>query len=304
MKNNKKGFTIVELVVVIAVIAILAAVLIPTFSSITNSARESAAMQEAKSGMDSVLALTQGTMPEDSAFVVAESNDDTTNDYTFVFHGNKLQNAAALDNYNLYAECRRNDVATADGTKEGYIVYVSVDAMDVSEDSEQVENGKLQLNIAQRILAAIGLEATLTESNTAYTLNGSQQFALWTYGDANFNIYWTSDFSETLIAFMGGNVTGTVTPPDADETVTLTYTDSSTNNITAKVNGTPYSVAVEVEKGKAVTIELSATVEAGKIQVEIGGTAVTQDNGWTLSGSTITIEATKVTGDINVSISA
>lgn len=48
MKNKlKKGFTIVELVIVIAVIAILAAVLIPTFSSITNSARESAALQEA-----------------------------------------------------------------------------------------------------------------------------------------------------------------------------------------------------------------------------------------------------------------
>ena len=34
MKRNKKGFTIVELVIVIAVIAILAAVLIPTFSSL------------------------------------------------------------------------------------------------------------------------------------------------------------------------------------------------------------------------------------------------------------------------------
>ncbi|MGM9683101.1 MAG: type IV pilin protein, partial [Eubacteriales bacterium] len=34
MKNTKKkGFTIVELVIVIAVIAILAAVLIPTFTS-------------------------------------------------------------------------------------------------------------------------------------------------------------------------------------------------------------------------------------------------------------------------------
>ncbi len=39
MKNtNKKGFTIVELVIVIAVIAILAAVLIPTFASILNKA--------------------------------------------------------------------------------------------------------------------------------------------------------------------------------------------------------------------------------------------------------------------------
>ena len=42
--NNKKGFTIVELVIVIAVIGILAGVLIPTFSNVTKSANETAAM--------------------------------------------------------------------------------------------------------------------------------------------------------------------------------------------------------------------------------------------------------------------
>ena len=46
-KMNKKGFTIVELVIVIAVIAILAAVLIPTFASLVGKADESAAKQEA-----------------------------------------------------------------------------------------------------------------------------------------------------------------------------------------------------------------------------------------------------------------
>ena len=43
MRNtNKKGFTIVELVVVVAVIAILAAVMIPVFSGIIDRANESA----------------------------------------------------------------------------------------------------------------------------------------------------------------------------------------------------------------------------------------------------------------------
>lgn len=46
-KLNKKGFTIVELVIVIAVIAILAAVMIPTFSGIIEKAKKSAAQQEA-----------------------------------------------------------------------------------------------------------------------------------------------------------------------------------------------------------------------------------------------------------------
>ena len=47
-KLNKKGFTIVELVIVIAVIAILAAVLIPTFSGVVEKANQSAALQNCR----------------------------------------------------------------------------------------------------------------------------------------------------------------------------------------------------------------------------------------------------------------
>ena len=45
-KNNKKGFTIVELVIVIAVIGILSAILIPTFTNLTQDARRAAAKEE------------------------------------------------------------------------------------------------------------------------------------------------------------------------------------------------------------------------------------------------------------------
>ena len=41
-RNNKKGFTIVELVIVIAVIAILSAVLIPTFGNVRENAQKEA----------------------------------------------------------------------------------------------------------------------------------------------------------------------------------------------------------------------------------------------------------------------
>ena len=56
MRNtNKKGFTIVELVIVVAVIAILAAVLIPTFSGIIDKANQSAD-QQAVANMNKLLA--------------------------------------------------------------------------------------------------------------------------------------------------------------------------------------------------------------------------------------------------------
>lgn len=56
--TNKKGFTIVELVIVIAVIAILAAVLIPTFSSVIEKANLSSAQQKARNALTVVIAET------------------------------------------------------------------------------------------------------------------------------------------------------------------------------------------------------------------------------------------------------
>lgn len=57
MKNTKKrGFTIVELVIVIAVIAILASVLIPTFSKVVTAAKESKELQEARNAYTEALA--------------------------------------------------------------------------------------------------------------------------------------------------------------------------------------------------------------------------------------------------------
>lgn len=55
-RTNKRGFTIVELVIVIAVIAILAAVLIPTFSSLVKKANLSADEQAVKQ-MNTALAI-------------------------------------------------------------------------------------------------------------------------------------------------------------------------------------------------------------------------------------------------------
>ena len=59
-RNNKKGFTVVELVIVIAVIAILAAVLIPTFASLIQKANTSADIQGCRQ-MNEYLAVNEIT---------------------------------------------------------------------------------------------------------------------------------------------------------------------------------------------------------------------------------------------------
>ena len=56
MRNSKKGFTIIEMVIVIAIIGILASVLIPTYGNVVANANESAALQTARSVMTNWLA--------------------------------------------------------------------------------------------------------------------------------------------------------------------------------------------------------------------------------------------------------
>ena len=78
-KSNKKGFTLVELVIVIAVIAILAAVLIPTFSSIVKNAHESAALQAARNAYTEIKLAVNADLDNltDEATVTIEAEPAT-----------------------------------------------------------------------------------------------------------------------------------------------------------------------------------------------------------------------------------
>ncbi len=72
--NTKKGFTIIELVIVIAVIGILAAVLIPTFSGVIEKANESAAMQAARNEYEVFLAEHAAELTGKENFVIVYKN--------------------------------------------------------------------------------------------------------------------------------------------------------------------------------------------------------------------------------------
>ena len=73
IQSKRKAFTIVELVIVIAVIAVLAAVLVPTFASVINNAEESNAMQEAKNAYIDYLAATDVTNPKSMVYQSGEN---------------------------------------------------------------------------------------------------------------------------------------------------------------------------------------------------------------------------------------
>ena len=115
-KMNRKGFTIVELVIVIAVIAILAGVMIPTFSGIVNKAKDSAALQEATNAYKEAygIALSDGVITTADNTATADINGFKfvwTNDgactvtvpnkytgYTFTVTDNQIKMTASPNN--------------------------------------------------------------------------------------------------------------------------------------------------------------------------------------------------------------
>lgn len=109
-KSNKKGFTLVELVIVIAVIAILAGVMIATFSNVVGDAKASADLQEIKAALDAEYydfitqngtpatleinensefiafsSLTFGSIPTPDSSSTTSSNDGTDTKTTITF---------------------------------------------------------------------------------------------------------------------------------------------------------------------------------------------------------------------------
>lgn len=225
-KFNKKGFTIVELVIVIAVIGILAGVLIPTFSSITQRANETAAMQEATAGRDAILVLTEGQMPEKSMFYINE-HDKTgsyTTNYVFAYEKGTMEskNIKEADKVKAPEYKKVTDKVT-------YIAYVSTEVLTIDKDgdvtgfSTDVEYANYPLYLAK--LAGFTGEALPADSvKTTSDFITISWKVVTTPAVANdpatededeevkevsttytIQVYWSSDLHDTLVIFLAGN---------------------------------------------------------------------------------------------------
>lgn len=127
LKKMKKAFTITELVIVIAVIAILAAVLIPTFSNVIESSKRSAALQTCNNALKDYIA--QAGLDDDS------SNDDPrgivfVNDgYAYAYINGALHYLNKLEKINNLEETKKGESKTqwASGSVIGGITVSDYD---------------------------------------------------------------------------------------------------------------------------------------------------------------------------------
>lgn len=106
--NRKKGFTIIELVIVIAVIGILAAVLIPTFSNVIENANAAAAKSSARAIFENAtIAASMGNVSLNG--MIIESKDGN---YKYIVTDGQLED---------YEGTAGTNATTVDG---GWKVYM------------------------------------------------------------------------------------------------------------------------------------------------------------------------------------
>lgn len=80
LKNKKKGFTLIELIIVIAIIAILAAVAIPKFGEVRKNANRSADIANAKTvanAINTLIAEDKLKLPSSEVTFLLDGKDET-----------------------------------------------------------------------------------------------------------------------------------------------------------------------------------------------------------------------------------
>ena len=191
-KNNKKGFTIVELVIVIAVIAILAAVLIPTFSSIIKKAKISNDTVLAKNLTTAIATESITSKPTSmeevvtklyNAGFVLENLSPTTEDYFYGWDSKNNQIILISDECSVVYESATStpvDVyvtTTGDFAQKlanaGYSLYLTTDATTVETTNFiNVDTGSRKLDTLKMTATNAG-EVILKGTIGSVTVNNA-----------------------------------------------------------------------------------------------------------------------------------
>lgn len=122
-KLNKKGFSIVEMLIVIAVIGILAAVLIPTFPAIVESAQKSARLQNAQNTLKMALAAQSDAMLNNGTVIQIDD------EYHFIYTNGKLGEEISVSYNNETAKLievkSTGSTNTIPGLPDNVIIFMS-----------------------------------------------------------------------------------------------------------------------------------------------------------------------------------
>ncbi|MBE7080425.1 MAG: type II secretion system protein [Clostridiales bacterium] len=301
-KNNKKGFTIVELTIVVSVIAILSAVLIPTFAGVTKKARQTAD-EAAVRNMNTALAqkievenpdiFDVSTALSENGFAAENGLFPTLKDHAFYWH--KPSNTIVY-------------VKTKDGA---FDLVFPKNVKDFSENTCQALGTKI--SAAAAVAPAAPADTTAkpagTTANMPADIDTFEELVEWSNG-SNGKVETTlpSGAKKEGVAF-SGNIKLTEDlvlgkKGNAGRSMAYNITGDTTIDlngfsITQANAGTGQSLAFfAVRSGVTLTIIDSSTAKTGAIKV--GNTAFQIDAGATVNmySGTITLAEDRSAADI------
>ena len=269
-RTNKKGFTIVELVIVIAVIAILAAVLIPNISRLVKKANESSDIQAVRN-MNTFLAAEGVTGDVNSIFDVYDLFEDSGYDvdsYSPLYSGR-----------HFYYDKQYNQV-----------LYIETDGGKVLFPEERKSDTWDSLERAGHDLLSLSMEAPKGQPPTTenYSKSGNKITATVTNGAEYvyvINEYNTSSDVTSLDLTINGTVNlyggqCIIEKAKANGTVEIKCAENGTaiiKNVTAKKFTTKSSVNSLKQDAKYGSSALIGKTE-GKSSVTITGITIENAN--------------------------
>ena len=176
-KKTKKGFTLVELVVVIAFIAILAAVSVGAYFGVTESANNSRAEQEAKQAYTQLQTKTLAGLDLGGSSKVELTKDGLVftglynSDILSVMNGSVFEEQGV--NYDVVAAT--GDVSTLEGVSENATVYFFGEKNESSDTVFSKYMGYVPANLAKKYVKYIELGNGSFVDSIALTGNYSEE---------------------------------------------------------------------------------------------------------------------------------
>ena len=251
-RSTKKGFTIVELVIVIAIIAILAAVLIPTFASLIQKANESNDIQAAKN-MNTFLAAANVTGDIKSILDVYDVFEDSgfaVENYTPLYK-NRYYYYDKEYNQILYVDDKLNVIYPTEHKGETSTGRTWM-SLSMSAPKREAPNGyEAKETVKVTVKSAAEYAFVINEYNTVNSIK-----------NLNLTIDGEIDMmgAKTIIEEAKGTITINGTNNAVIKNITSDYSEGSTDNANKTLS------------------EYNATALIGKTQYNVSITDVTFEN--------------------------
>lgn len=168
-KNSKKGFTLVELLVVLVILAIIAAVAIPAMLGFTDDSREKQYITEAKEALTATQAMISDAYTDNLVYISTSMRD-------------KALETSGLDGSNTeFVVWTESSFKKADGTYDTYKSYAIASALYVVNGNTFVfyDNGKWVVSDDFSVIGGKGKQGVAYSRGAACYDESSNYITIW-----------------------------------------------------------------------------------------------------------------------------